>query len=104
MISESFLFGTFIISNMQNTSVTCVVWKHNVSWVRTELPEGKAFVAVSSALADFDFLPEQEVIPPVNAQSSGLAFFQQIKEASDVQAEQRTSDAKLLFPDLPELL
>lgn len=104
MISESFLFGALLVSNKQNTSVTCAVRRHNVSWVRTELPEGKTFVAVSSALADFDFLPEWEQVSPVSAQTSGLAFFQQTEEASDIQAEQRTSDAKLLSPDLPGLL
>lgn len=75
-----------------------------MSRVRTELPEGKMFVAVSSSLAEFDFLPERERVSPVSAQSSGLAFFQQTEEASDIQAEQRTSDAKVLSPDLLGLL
>lgn len=104
MISESFLFGILLVSNKQNTSVTCAVQRHNVSCVRTQLPEGKAFVTVSSTLADFHFLPEWERASPVSAQSSGLAFFQQTEEASDIQAQQKTSDAKLLSPDLLGLL
>lgn len=75
-----------------------------MSWVRTELPEGKTFVVMSSALADFGFLPEWERVSPVSAQSSGLAFFQQTEEVSDIQGEQRISDAKLSSPDLPVLL
>lgn len=62
------------------------------------------FVAVSSPLADFVFLPEWEQVSPARAQSSGLAFFQQTEETSDIQAEQRTSDAKLISPDVPGLL
>lgn len=62
------------------------------------------FVAMSSLVADFVFLPEWKQVSPANAQSSGLAFFQQTEENSDIQAEQRTSDAKLISPDLLGLL
>lgn len=41
MVSESILFGALLVSNKQNTSVTCVVRRHSVSRVRTELPESK---------------------------------------------------------------
>lgn len=61
-------------------------------------------MAVSSPVADFVFLPEGERVSPTSAQSSVLAFFQQTEETSDIQAEQRTSDAKLISPDLPGLL
>lgn len=50
-------------------------------------------MAVSSALADFDFLPEWELVSPVSAESSCLAFPQQTEEVSDIQAEQRASNA-----------
>ena len=82
MISKSVLFGSLVVSNKQNTSVTYADRRHSVSWVRTELPEGKTFVAVSSVLADCDFLPEWEWVCPVRAQSSSLAFFQQTEEVS----------------------
>lgn len=61
-------------------------------------------MVMSSPVADFVFLPEWEQVSPASAPSSGLAFFQQTEETSDIQAEQRTSDAKLIFPDLPGLL
>lgn len=94
LISKSFLFGSLVVSNKQNTSVTCADQRHGVSWVRTELPEGKTFVAVSSVLADCDFLPEWVWVCPARAQSSSLAFFQQTAEVSAF----RLSKAFILWP------
>lgn len=60
-------------------------------------------MARSSPVADFVFLPEWEQVSPANAQSIGLFPANRI-EFQHSGAEQRTSDAKLISPDLLGLL